>query len=164
MPNTVFPFKSDKPEMRVTLPVGTHVLELVVIDSSDVESPPVTVVVIVEPDTGKGPIIDDFGPKWLGLGEQADPFVIKGWRLRRENETGQEPAKENKVAFLPEADDTPDPNITNITATIKPESTANTLELVVKVDGQAREGNYHLQVTTPFGNHVADGMFVVKKQ
>jgi len=162
MPNTVFPFKSDKPEMRVTLPVGTHVLELVVIDSSDVESPPVTVVVIVEPDTGKGPIIDDFRPKWLGLGEQADPFVVKGWRLRGENESDKELKEKTRVEFLYDDEKEHD---RKIEATIKPQkSTADTLELVVKVGSQAREGNYHLQVTTPFGNHVADGMFVVKKQ
>ena len=161
MDQTKFPFEWDKPEMQVTLPVGTHVLELVVKDSAGMTSDPVTIVVIVEPDTGKGPIIDDFGPKWLRLGEQADPFTVEGHRLRMEKVTNIDLPNEHKVEFLDEADDTPDPNIT---ATIKPESTANTLELVVKVGGQAREGNYRLQVTTPFGNHVADAMFEVKKQ
>lgn len=62
MQQTIILVESHEPEMQVTLPVGTHVLELVVQDSGGEESPPVTIVVIVEPDTGKEPIIDDFAP------------------------------------------------------------------------------------------------------
>lgn len=43
-----FPFETDNPQIEVALPVGTHVLELVVEDSAGLRSLPDTVVITVE--------------------------------------------------------------------------------------------------------------------
>lgn len=48
MPATPFPFETDQPRVDVTLPVGTHVLELVVVDSAGIASEPDRVTVTVE--------------------------------------------------------------------------------------------------------------------
>jgi Bacterial Ig-like domain (group 2) len=45
---TKFPFETDQPEFEVTLPVGRHVLELVVEDSAGLRSAPDTVVITVK--------------------------------------------------------------------------------------------------------------------
>ena len=159
MQQTIILVESHEPEMQVTLPVGTHVLELVVQDSGGEESPPVTIVVIVEPDTGKEPIIDDFAPKWLGLGQQADPFVIKGWRLSQEK-TDQEPGQKTTVEFTYADNDKVDPNIT---AKVKPESTAERLELVVEIGKDGKAGDRRLRVNQPSGVGLAPTMFQVKR-
>ena len=43
-----FPIETDQPQIEVTLPVGRHVLELVVEDSAGLQSAPSTVVITVE--------------------------------------------------------------------------------------------------------------------
>lgn len=45
---TKFPIETDKPVIEVTLPVGRHVLELVVEDSAGLRSAPDTIVITVE--------------------------------------------------------------------------------------------------------------------
>src|SRR5512143_1323532 len=45
---TQFPFETNQPQVQVTLPVGRHVLELVVEDSAGLKSAPDTVVITVE--------------------------------------------------------------------------------------------------------------------
>ena len=44
-----FPIETEQPEIEVTLPLGRHVLELVVEDSAGLRSAPDTVVITVEP-------------------------------------------------------------------------------------------------------------------
>lgn len=46
-----FPIKSDKPQIQVMLPVGTHTLELVVVDDANQSSAPVQVVIEVKKRT-----------------------------------------------------------------------------------------------------------------
>lgn len=155
---TEFPLESSKPDFNITLPVGTHILELIAVDNAGSESEPVTVIVVVEPDTGKGPVIDDFAPKWLNAGQQADPFVIKGWRLQQsDSEPG--PASETKVEFLMD-NDLPDPSIR---VRVKPESTTEVLELVVDVFGDAKVGRRRLRITTPDGTEWAPSPFSVNQ-
>ncbi len=45
---TQFPFETNEPKVEVTLPVGRHVLELVVEDSAGLRSAPATVVITVQ--------------------------------------------------------------------------------------------------------------------
>jgi hypothetical protein len=48
MPLTKFPLDTDEPQIDVTLPVGTHVFKLTVIDDAGLRSQPETVVIKVE--------------------------------------------------------------------------------------------------------------------
>jgi hypothetical protein len=54
-----FPIETDQPQIEVTLPVGRHVLELVVEDSAGLRSAPSTVVITVEQ---AAPIINQIQP------------------------------------------------------------------------------------------------------
>ncbi len=137
--------KPDEPQIQVELPVGTHVLELVVEDSAGALSDPVTIVVIVDPDPRNEPLITDFAPKRLLTGRTADPFTIKGARLYAPE---HDPTQKHLVEFLQADKDEDDPKIK---ATIKPNSTADTLQLVVEVGVDAQPGERRLRVTTPNG-------------
>ena len=48
MPLTKFPQDTDEPRLDVTLPVGTHVFKLTVIDDAGMRSQPDTVVIRVD--------------------------------------------------------------------------------------------------------------------
>lgn len=154
---TTFPFEQDKPQINVTLPVGTHVLELVVEDSAGAVSDPVTIVVIVEPDPGTAPLIADFAPRWLLVGEEVKPFLIKGERLCQKT---ADLTATHTLKFLLPANDEVDPAITAI---IQPESTVDTLLVDVVVTDGAQPGDRRLQLTTPQGKATLDTpLFQVK--
>lgn len=157
MQPTTFPVESAKAQIDVTLPVGTHVLELVVEDSAGAVSDPVTIVVIVEPDPGTGPLMADFAPKWLGVGEEAKPFLIKGERLCQKTD---DLAATHTLKFLFVDNDDAD---TTITAIVKPESTVDTLLVDIIVGDKTKPGERRLQLKTPQGTATLDKpLFQVK--
>ena len=138
--------KPDDSQIQVELPVGTHVLEVVVEDSAGTPSDPVTIVVIVDPDPRSEPRIIDFAPKRLHIGKRSDPFTIKGEHLYVPQ---SDPPQKYQVEFLQADKDEIDAKINAVA--IKPNSTATSLQVVVEVDEDAQPGERRLRVTTPNG-------------
>jgi hypothetical protein len=70
-----FPISTEAPQIEVTLPVGTHVLELVVEDSAGLRSLPDTVVITVEPAAVSDAAITGIEPTSALQGASVDMFI-----------------------------------------------------------------------------------------
>jgi hypothetical protein len=131
---------STNPLINVQLPVGTHVFDLFVEDSAGGVSDPVTIVVVVEPDPGTMAIVKQFAPKQLMPGSSINPFTIKGVRL---DPKGEKLTEEYTVEFQQFDDRKVDKAIVG---EIKSNSNDETMQLSVKVDSDAVEGQRRLLI------------------
>jgi len=75
-----FPLSTEEPRIEVNLPVGTHVLELVVEDSAGLRSLPDTVIITVEPEEIPAAIISSIEPLSALRGTTFD-LTIRGTGL-----------------------------------------------------------------------------------
>jgi hypothetical protein len=122
-----FPIETDQPRIEVTLPVGRHVLELVVEDSAGLRSAPSTVVVTVEQSP---PVINQIQPN---NGTQGS--IVRA-EIRGENLLGI-----SQVSF----------SGTGVTASILPGGTNNNVPVEITIAPQATLGGRSFTVTTPGG-------------
>jgi hypothetical protein len=122
-----FPIETDQPRIEVTLPVGRHVLELVVEDSAGLRSAPATVVVTAEQSP---PVITQIQPN-SGTQRSTVRAGILG-----ENLLGI-----SQVIF----------SGTGVIASILPGGTNNNVPVEITIAPQAALGGRSFTVTTPGG-------------
>jgi hypothetical protein len=123
------PIETSEPRLDLTLPVGTHVFELVVTDSAGLESAPDRVIITVKREEIPGPFISDITPRFGLRGETIDA-VIHGENLLDTSE----------VEFLRESHVDP-----RLQATIQEGGTATELPISIWAKGNAAFGPHHGQ-------------------
>lgn len=131
-----FPIEVNHPKIDVTLPVGTHVFELVVEDSAGLRSAPDRVTVVVQREATVKPEITSITPRFgLREGEKVDA-VISGVGLLDATE----------IKFYRGAQESP-----RVIASIGSGGTDSELPIVVEIKGNAAFDSYQFAVTTPAG-------------
>ncbi|GAB6095362.1 hypothetical protein JCM14469_16140 [Desulfatiferula olefinivorans] len=170
-----FPFETDQPQIDVILPVGTHVLELVVEDSAGLRSLPDTVVVTVEreelPDaviTGIDPVTGYQGrtvsARISGTG-LADADGVTFYTQQTVTRPTRPTLPTRTLPTLPTLPDLPTrlniPDRT-VTAVITDRSDEG-LRIDISIDAAAATGVRTFSVTTPSGVvHSRDITFTVR--
>ncbi|MBN1812233.1 MAG: hypothetical protein JXA14_10390 [Anaerolineae bacterium] len=136
---TKFPIEVTEPTVDVVLPVGTHVLELVVEDSAGLKSAPAAVVVTVKKEVAE-PLIKGIVPK---VGKQGATLeaAITGENLKGATAVEFFRIGAERLEVLREG---------GVVAEVK-EATANRVVVGIKIDAAAEPGAYNFRVTTPAG-------------
>lgn len=149
MPFTIedFPIEVNRPKIDVILPVGTHVLELVVEDSAGFKSAPDRVTITVKREKIPEPTIAAIDPRF-GLRGETIGAVIYGQNLDDAYE----------IKFLRDSEED-----LRIEATPQPGGTATELPVSIRVKGNAAYGECNFAVTTPGGTaqNPPDAAFMV---
>jgi hypothetical protein len=137
MPFTIddFPIEVNRPKIDVILPVGTHVLELVVEDSAGFKSAPDRVTITVEKEEYPEPAITAIDPGFGLRGETVEVVIY-----------GQNLSEAYEVKFL--RDSVED---LRVEATPQPGATDTELPVSVRIKGNAAYGECNFAVTTPGG-------------
>lgn len=137
MPYTIedLPLETNNPRIDVTLPEGTHVLELVVTDSAGLESAPDRVIITVKRAEIPEPFISHITPRF-GLRGEAIDATIHGENLLDAYE----------VKFLRDSSEDP-----RVEATLQEGGTATELPISIRIKGNAAFGEYSFRLTTPGG-------------
>ena len=138
MPLTKFPLDTDEPQIDVTLPVGTHVFKLTVIDDAGLRSQPETVVIRVA--ARNPPDITNVAPDAARQGSTVSA-VIYGRNLDDVTSVG---------AYLESHRDE------RIRVTLRPGGTAERLPIRIEIMEHARPGLRTLEVLTPNGIATVD--------
>ncbi len=142
MPYTLddFPIQTNRPRIDVTLPVGRHEFELVVIDSAGLRSAPDRIVVYVEKKEVRPPEISDIEKKFGLRGETVDTYV-RGQNLRDASDIRFE-LIEGRTARS---------SGYRIDARIRTGGTETELQVTLRIAGNAPLGEYGFSVTTRGG-------------
>lgn len=137
MPFTIddFPIEVNRPKIDVTLPEGTHVLELVVEDSAGLKSAPDRVVITVKREAFPEPRAISITPRFGLRGETVDAVIY-----------GENLLSVRAVSFVRDSEEDP-----RIEAVLQPGGTASELPVEVSIKGNADFGEYNWSVTTPGG-------------
>ena len=138
MPFTKFPQETDEPRLDVTLPVGTHVFKLTVIDDAGMHSEPDIVVIRVE--ARNPPDITNVAPDAARQGSTVSA-IIYGRNLDDVTSV---------AAYLESHRDE------RIQVALKPGSTAERLPIKIEIMEHARPGLRTLEVLTPNGIATVD--------
>ena len=138
MPLTKFPLDTDEPRIDVTLPVGTHVFKLTVIDDAGLRSEPETVVIRVA--ARNPPDITNVAPDAARQGSTVSA-VIYGRNLDDVTSV---------AAYLESHRDE------RIRVTLRPGGTAERLPIRIEIMEHARPGLRTLEVLTPNGVATVD--------
>ena len=138
MPLTKFPQDTDEPRLDVTLPVGTHVFKLTVIDDAGMRSEPDIVVIRVE--ARNPPDITNVAPDAARQGSTVSA-VIYGRNLDDVTSV---------AAYLESHRDE------RIRVTLQPGGTAERLPIRIEIMEHARPGLRTLEVLTPNGVATVD--------
>jgi hypothetical protein len=122
-----FPIETDQAQIEVTLPVGRHVLELVVEDSAGLQSAPSTVVITVEQAP---PVINQIQPNSSQQGETVQATIL-----------GENLLGISQVSFAG----------SGISTNILPGGTNSSISVEITISPQAATGSHNFTITTPGG-------------
>jgi hypothetical protein len=138
MPLTKFPIDTDEPRIDVTLPVGTHIFKLTVIDDAGMRSQPDTVVIRVEARNSPGVtnVVPDAGRQGSTVSA-----IIYGRNLD---------AVTSVAAYLESNLDE------RIRVTLQPGGTSDRLPIKIEIMEHALPGLRTLEVVTPNGIATVD--------
>jgi hypothetical protein len=137
MPYTIedFPLETNNPRIDVTLPVGTHVIELTVTDTAGLVSAPDRVTITVKREEMPEPFISHITPRFGLRGVTLDA-VIHGENLLDAYE----------VKFMRDSREDP-----RLEVTLQEGGTATELPISIRIKGNAAFGEYSFGLTTPGG-------------
>lgn len=138
MPVTPFPQETDEPRLDVTLPVGTHVFKLTVIDNAGMRSQPATVVIRIA--ARQPPEITNIAPDEGRQGSIVNT-VIYGRYLDEITSV---------AAYFEEHQDD------RVPVAVQPGGTSERLPVHIEILPHARPGLRTLEVTTPDGVATVD--------
>lgn len=137
MPYTIdqFPIETSEPQIEVTLPIGRHELELVVVDTAGLTSLPDRVVIDVRQEKPDPPVITAIDDRF-GLQGDSLSTMIRGRNLLYASE----------VKFYRDSSED-----TMVTATIRKDGIDTELPIEIHVEQKAPLGKRSFTVTTPGG-------------
>jgi len=165
MPYTLddFPVKTNRPRIDVTLPVGRHEFELVVVDSAGLRSAPDRIVIYVEKEEARPPEIDGID-KTFGLrGERVETFV-HGRNLRDATDIRFERIEGTRAARARSVEASagggPQGGV-QLDARILAGGTETELPIAIRIPGNAALAEYTFFVTTRAGTAESPVNFLV---
>ncbi len=148
-----FPIRTNRPRIDVTLPVGRHEFELVVVDSAGLRSAPDRIVVYVEKQDVRPPEITGID-KTFGLRGETVETSVHGQNLRDATDIRFD-LIEGRAARAERTSGT------RIDARILAGGTETELRVALRVAGNAPLGEYGFSVTTRGGTANSPVNFLV---
>jgi hypothetical protein len=142
-----FPIEVNQPKIDVILPVGTHVLELVVEDSAGFKSAPDRVTITVEKEKYPEPAVTGIEPVFGPRGQTIEVMIY-----------GQNLSEAYEVKFLRGTVED-----LRLEATPLPGATDTELPVSLRIKGNAAYGECNYEVSTPGGiaQNPPDATFLV---